>query len=223
MLQPEPYQATRAKTAIKKRNLPGTGVYRHNDGISRLPVIAMKPLRLLPFFRCLVLASMWLALSSQAAQRPWVTVGKSDILWGFTYVFSLSLQVPYGQTNIDDIKAGLVPVRFSLKWLPPRMPQEKVAAYFQDSLKKHFADAADFQRNKSGIERLLAALPATRKHDLWHIEYDPDAGTLIFVGERKVHHLVGASLNRALLNNWLNDNPVTTAQLLNRLIRLQSR
>ena len=183
----------------------------------------MKPLRRPFVFRYAVLALLWLALPCEGAQRPWVTVGKSDILWNFTYVFTLSLQVPYGQTNIDDIKAGLVPVRFSLKWLPPAMPQEKVAAYFHDSLKKHFADAADFQRNQAGIKRLLAALPATRKHDLWHIEYDPDAGTLIFVGERKVHHLVGASLNRALLNNWLNDNPVTTAQLLNRLIRHQSR
>lgn len=170
---------------------------------------------------CLLLYGF--AVAARDTNHQWVPVGKSDILWNFTYVFSLSLQVPYGETRIDDIKQGLVPIRFSLQWLPPEMSQEKVAAYFRESLKKHFSDEAAFQRNQRSIERFLQALPATSKHDLWHIEYDPDAGTLIFVGERRVHHLVGAGLNRALLDTWLNDNPVTTARLLNRLIRRQSR
>gem|GEM_PF-849898 len=182
-------------------------------------------------FRFTLLLSVMLAtipwLSGTAFGQPgdelrWVPVGKSDVLWNFTYMFTLGLEVPYGETSINDIKQGLVPLRFTLKWLPPKTPREKVARYFQSRLQKHFASAEAFQRNFPAIRKLLEALPAAQKHDLWHIVYDPDAGTLFFVDEQKIHHAVGAHLNRALLKNWLNDNPVTTAQLLNRLIQRQN-
>jgi len=172
--------------------------------------------------QAVILLSVLCSASLALAQPRWVTVGQASIQWHYMHVFRLSLQVPYGQTNIQDIKDGLVPLRFTLSWLPPHMSQEKVAAYFTESLQKHFSSDSDFVRNRPRIERFLRSLPATHKHDLWHIEYDPDAGTLIFIGDHKVHHLVGASLNRALLDTWLDDNPVTTAQLLSRLIQRQS-
>ncbi|HFC29664.1 MAG TPA: hypothetical protein ENJ44_01335, partial [Oceanospirillales bacterium] len=78
-----------------------------------------------------------------------------------------------------------------------------------------------FKLSKNLIHLFLRKLPAVTKHDKWNFIYFPDLGTKLMINNKKVYHLVGSELNRALLDSWVNKNPILTNTLFRRLLELQ--
>ncbi|VAW36651.1 hypothetical protein MNBD_GAMMA01-536 [hydrothermal vent metagenome] len=151
----------------------------------------------------------------------WVEIGKGTYEYGFIYPYKVKFYVPYGVRNIAEIKQGLVPMKFELDWLLINYPQTKVQKLFSKQLEKHYASTGSFKLSNNLIKSFLNKLPAVNKHDKWTFTYYPDEGSRLFITDKKIHHLVGAELNRALLQSWLNKNPVLTANLFNRLLKVQ--
>ncbi|MCF6288290.1 MAG: chalcone isomerase family protein [Proteobacteria bacterium] len=151
----------------------------------------------------------------------WVDIGEGTFKHGFMYPYKIKLSVPYGVRNIDEIKKGLVAMKFTLSWLPTDYSQTDVESVFATQLEQFYTDKESFRLSKNLISQFLKELPATKKHETWIFIYFPDEGTRLFVDYKKIHHLVGAELNRALIQSWLDNNPVLTAELFNRLLKIQ--
>jgi len=151
----------------------------------------------------------------------WVEIGEGTYEFGFTYPYKIKFFVPYGVRNIKDIKAGLFPMRFELNWLAIEYPKEKVQKLFNKQIEEHFSSPANFKLSNNLIHLFLRKLPPVKKHDQWVFTYYPDEGAKLFIKDKKIHHLVGAELNRALVQSWLDQSPVLTANLLKRLLKLQ--
>ncbi len=169
-------------------------------------------MRLITF---LVLFQMSLCL--QAENNQWVTLGQADIDWGYITPYRIELQAPMGQHDVKDIRSGMQPVRFQLTWLSPITSQADVQAHFKALIEGKLPTAESKQFNQAIIKKLLNKLPATKRHDVWHVVFSPDQGTLFVLEQQVIHTLIGAEVNRALYQAWLFQHPVTTAKLLKRL------
>lgn len=151
----------------------------------------------------------------------WVEIGDGTYEHGFLFPYKISLSVPYGAKNIEEIKQGLFPVKITLKWLPDNLKNKDVRRFFYRQFEEHFTDKESFRLSQTVIGFFLDKLPTPRKHDEWVFVYFPDEGMKLFIDEEKIYHLVGAELNRALLDSWLNKDPVLTSNLFNRLLKIQ--
>jgi len=151
----------------------------------------------------------------------WVEIGEGTYEYGFIYPYKIKLSVPFGVRNIADIKEGLSPMKFSLIWLPIMYSQENVKKLFLSQFEKGYSNKESFMLAKNIINFFLKKLPATEKHNEWVFIYYPDEGSKLFINDKKIHHLVGAEFNRALVHSWLDKSPVLTANLLNRLLKIQ--
>ena len=151
----------------------------------------------------------------------WVEIGEGTYEYGFIYPYKIKLSVPFGVRNIADIKDGLVPMKFNLTWLQIEYSQEKVQKLFLSQFEKGYSDKESFMLSKNIINYFLNKLPLIKKHNEWVFVYYPDEGTKLLINDRKIHHLVGAELNRALVRSWLHKSPVLTANLFNRLLKVQ--
>lgn len=169
----------------------------------------------------ILLASICLLLlnPAQADDSQWVVLGSSNISWGYITPYELQLQSPVGNHNIEDIRTGMQTVRFRLKWLSPTTTQEDVAAHFKHLIETHLSDSEAIKFNQPTINKLLAKLPSTQRNDVWYFVFSPDIGTKLIIENQLHYKLIGAEVNRALYQAWLNNHPVTTAQLLKRLNR----
>lgn len=172
-------------------------------------------MRFIPVFLFLLIS-----LSVQADDNQWVTLGQADIDWGYITPYQIELQAPIGQHDLKDIRSGMQPVRFQLTWLSPKTSQEDVRAHFKSLIEAKLPSDESRQFNQRAIEKLLATLPATQRHDVWHVVFSPDQGTLFVLERQVIHTLIGAEINRALYQAWLFEHPVTTAKLLKRLNKI---
>ncbi|MCX7544735.1 chalcone isomerase family protein [Marinicella gelatinilytica] len=167
------------------------------------------------FLLLLASPSIW------ADDNQWVTLGSSPINWGYLTPYQLELQAPIGQHNLKDIRSGVQPVRFKLTWLSPNTSEADVQTHFKALIESKLETPESIQFNQQSIRKLLKKLPATKRHDVWHVVFAPDQGTLFIIEQQVVHTLIGAEVNRALYQAWLYQNPVTTAKLLKRLNKFQ--
>lgn len=151
----------------------------------------------------------------------WVEIGEGTYDHGFIFPYKIKLFVPIGVRNIADLKEGLLPMRFQLDWLPIELSQEKVKDIFLNQLKNHFNNPEGYKLSVNIIEYFLKKLPEVKKHNIWLFEYFPDEGTKLFIQNEKIHQLVGAEINRALIQSWVNKNPMLTSNLFNRLLKVQ--
>jgi hypothetical protein len=151
----------------------------------------------------------------------WVKIGEGTYDYGFIFPYKIKFHVPYGERNIGDIKKGVIPMKFDLEWLPLNYKKSKVEKLFNTQLKGFYSDQESFKLSHNIIQQFLNKLPAIVKHDKWVFTYYPDVGTQLFIEDIKIHHLVGSELNRALYESWLNKNPVLTANLFKRLLKVQ--
>ncbi len=166
-----------------------------------------------------------LLISSAMAQekKRWVEIGVGTYDYGFLYPYKVRLSIPFGVRNIEDIKQGLLPMKFDLQWLLMSYSQEEVKKLFLAQLEEGYTNKESFLLAQNIIQYFLGKLPATKKHDEWTFIYYPDEGSKLFIEGKKVHHLVGAEFNRALMNSWIEKSPVLTANLFNRLLKLQKK
>jgi hypothetical protein len=169
-----------------------------------------------------ILAILLVSFSIQSRENThWVNIGEGTYDYGFIFPYKIKFYVPYGVRNIPDIKEGVIPMKFDLDWLPISYKKEKVEKLFNNQLENHYGDQESFKLAKNAIHHFLKKLPAINKHDQWVFTYYPDEGTKLFIKDKKVHHLVGSELNRALVQSWINKNPVLTANLFKRLLKIQ--
>jgi len=108
-----------------------------------------------------------------------------------------------------------------LNWLPNLTTKKEIKKLFSNQLEEKFDSVASFKLSKNLIYLFLRKLPETKRHEHWVFEYYPDIGTKLFIQDKKIYHLVGAEINRALIDSWINKSPVLTANLFNRLLKLQ--
>jgi len=151
----------------------------------------------------------------------WVEIGDGTYDYGFDFPYKIKLYVPFGVRDIPDIKEGLFPMKFELSWLLFDSSQKGVQDLFANQIKDNYLDKESHKLSEIVIGYFLKKLPTVKKHDSWTFTYYPDEGTKLYIDEKMIHHLVGAELNRALVQSWLNKNPALTANLFNRLIKLQ--
>ena len=170
------------------------------------------------FISTLLLVS--LSISAQN-KTNWVKIGQGTYDHGFIFPYKIKLYVPIGVRNIADLKEGLLPMKFVLDWLPIELSKEKVEKIFNSQLKDNFNDIDSFELSVNIIQQFLKKLPEIKKHDIWMFEYYPDEGTKLYIHTVKVHHLVGAEINRALIQSWINKNPMLTSNLFSRLLKVQ--
>ncbi len=169
-----------------------------------------------------LLSLLILSLCAFGQTKPkWVEIGEGTYKAGFIYPYKVKLFVPYGVRDIAELKQGLLPMRFELTWLPNFTSQKEIKKLFSSQLEEKFDSVESFKLSKNLIHLFLRKLPETKRHEKWVFEYYPDMGTKLFIHEKKIYHLVGAELNRALIDSWINKSPVLTANLLNRLLKLQ--
>ncbi len=173
----------------------------------------------------ILLASVFFLLlnPAQADDIQWVVLGSSNINWGYITPYELQLQSPKGQHNIQDIRAGMQTVRFRLKWLSPTTSHKDMVAHFKYLIEPHLSDPEAIKFNQPTIDKLLDKLPAAQRNDIWYFVFSPDKGTELFIENQLHYKLIGAEVNRALYQAWLNNHPVTTALLLKRLNRHQQQ
>jgi hypothetical protein len=151
----------------------------------------------------------------------WVKIGEGTYDYGFIFPYKIKFHVPYGVRNIGDIKEGVIPMKFDLDWLPLDYNKSNIEKLFNAQLEDFYTDTESFKLSHNIIQQFLNKLPAIVKHDLWVFTYYPDEGTKLFINNNKIHHLVGSELNRALYESWLKKNPVLTANLFKRLLKVQ--
>ena len=165
----------------------------------------------------LMINSAW----AQTDKTQWVVIGEGTYEYGFIFPYKIKLLVPFGVRNIDEIKNGLQPMQIKLDWLPLKYSKQQVHKLFLAQFEDKYVDKESFLLSKNIINHFINKLPATEKHNEWLFSYYPDEGTKLFINGVKIHHLVGAELNRALLQSWLDKSPVLTANLFNRLLRIR--
>lgn len=166
-------------------------------------------------FLSLLLLFPQLCLSKQ----NWVVLGQMDYTWGYKTPYRIVVYAPYGVHQLDDIKNGLQVLKFELKWLSPVTTVDEVKEHFGQIIKTQFPDQESAQINSEIINKFTRKLPATKRLDIWSFIYSPDRGTDVFIGNNKIYSIIGSEVNRALYTAWLLPNPVTTAKLLNRLLK----
>lgn len=154
-------------------------------------------------------------------QIQWIEIGEGTYDHGFIFPYKLKLFIPIGVRDINDLKEGLQPMRFRLQWLPIKLSQTKVKEIFDSQLKKNFNSDESYKISTNSIAVFLSKLPKIKKHDIWTFDYFPDQGTKLIIKEQKIYQLVGAEINRALIQSWINKNPMLTSNLFNRLLKVQ--
>jgi len=175
------------------------------------------------YFRLIILHLALFSTGLSIAQNKiqWVEIGEGTYDHGFIFPYKIKLYVPYGVRDIGDLKEGLLPMKFRLDWLPITLKQKKVKSIFTSQLKNNFDNLENYRLSENIVENFLIKLPKTKKHDIWIFEYFPDRGTHFIIEDKTIHQLVGAELNRALIQSWINKNPMLTSSLFNRLLKVQ--
>ena len=173
------------------------------------------------FLIILVFSTNVLARLNSTKDVRWISIGEGTYINGFTYPYKVKLSVPYGEKNISDMKQGLIPMKFTLLWLPFDFSKKSTQALFTTQIKSKFTPKESYVIYLNVINKFIEKLPATIRGDEWVFIYHPDQGTKLFIKDKLIHHLIGAAFNRALINSWINDNPVLTSHLFTRLLKLQ--
>ncbi len=169
-----------------------------------------------------VLFSVVLASNSLAKDKTrWMAIGEGTYEYGYVFPYKVKLYVPFGHRNIEEMKQGLLPLKFELDWLLLKLPKEKVGQLFNEQLELSYTNKESFKLSNNMIRLFIRKMPAVTKHDIWTFIYYPDLGTKLFIKDKKIHHLVGSEINRALIDSWLNKNPILTNNLFQRLLELQ--
>jgi hypothetical protein len=171
----------------------------------------------------ILLTTISLVVSSQPVER-WVEVGstpyKIKMNGELITPYEVKLYLPYGSKNIADTKEGLYPMRFELTWLEEKYSTERVHELFHYQIESHFDDPEGFKLYENFIQLFIKKLVPTKKGDVWLFENYPDEGTRVFINDKQIHHIIGVEFNRAMYRSWLHENPILTAHLLSKLIKL---
>jgi len=168
-----------------------------------------------------ILTILSLLLSNQITDLDrWVKLGEAEISWGYKTPYRINLMSPKGVHDIDDIRNGMQIIQFDIEWLAPTTSKAQVETHFKELIESQLSDPESIQFNQTTINRLVKKLPKANRFDRWQFNFSPDAGTHVFINNKKVHTLIGSEINRALYRGWLFRDPVTTSKLLTRLLKL---
>lgn len=155
------------------------------------------------------------------SEYRWINIGEADYKTGANTPYKIKLSLPYGATDLNDVKALLYPMKFELTWNEEKLSSSSVQSTFRKQLKNHFDDFESYKLYKHQIRYFLKKLPPVVLGEQWVFEYYPDQGIRLYIDGKRVHLLIGAQLNRALLKSWMDYNPFITSQLLTKLLRIQ--
>ncbi len=118
----------------------------------------------------------------------------------FLPLFMAGLYLPQGVNKPED---DLAPKRLELVWRNKLLAADRIGQWWKRKLEAGFTDAEQRQRNQARIDQYVQILARQPANQRWVFEYQPDAGTVIYVGGQKALHVVGADINRVLWNIWL--------------------
>jgi hypothetical protein len=162
----------------------------------------------------------WLLSTFSIQDTQWVKLGASEVDWGYKTPYRLTLLTPKGVHDADDIRNGVQAMQFELEWLVPVTSEDQVHDHFRELIEGSLADKESIKFNQVIINRLIEKLPEARRADRWHFYFSPDSGTTLVINDQNLHTIIGSEVNRALHHAWLLKDPVTTARLLNRLLKI---
>ena len=167
-----------------------------------------------------ILLLTWLFTGLTFSDTQWVKLGDTELDWGYKTPYRITLLAPKGIHDADDLRNGVQMMQFEIEWLVPKTSQEQVHQHFRELLEGSLGDSESIKFNQVIINRLIKKLPAAQRADTWHFYYSPDSGTSLVIGDQDLHTIIGSEVNRALHHAWLLKDPVTTAKLLNRLLKV---
>ena len=173
---------------------------------------------LLKFLLILFIAS---SVAHEQGKTRWIEIGEATYELGLSFPYKVKLFVPFGKRNIAEMREGLIPLKIELDWLLIKLPKEEVGQLFHNQLQQSYKNEESFRLSKNLIYLFTRKMPEITKHDKWYFIYYPDLGTQLMIGDKKIYHLVGSEINRALLDSWINKNPMLTNSLFQRLLELQ--
>ncbi len=142
------------------------------------------------------------ALVSTGFDQPLKLLGTATWKERFLPLFMAGLYVPQGQTA-DSVVDELTPKRLELVWRNKLLAADRIGQWWARKLKEGFADPENLQRNQARIDQYVSVLGKQPANQRWVFEYQPDTGTILYVGGKKALHFVGSDINRALWNIWL--------------------
>ncbi|MFC3193615.1 chalcone isomerase family protein [Marinicella sediminis] len=167
-----------------------------------------------------ILLLTWLINALTYSETQWVHLGSTDIDWGYKTPYRLTLLAPKGIHDASDIRNGVQTMQFEIEWLVPVTTEEQVHQHFKELIENNLKDQESIKFNQIIINRLVEKLPEARRADRWHFYFSPDSGTQLVIDDQELHTIIGSEVNRALHHAWLLKDPVTTAKLLNRLLKI---
>ena len=177
-------------------------------------------MKLFSNYKIIIILILSFSLKAETVSR-WIYIGEADYKVGVNNYYKLNLYLPYGAKDLDDVREFLYPMKFELVWQEPKLSSTAVSMVFRNQIKDHFEDMESYKLNKTSIAWFLKKLPPIEMEDKWVFEYYPDQGIRLFIDDKQIHLLIGARLNRALLNSWMDYNPFITSKLLTKLLRIQ--
>jgi len=136
--------------------------------------------------------------------RPLRLIGTATWNEHYLPLFMAGLYIPEGVAR-NRAADELTPRRMELVWRNRLLAADRIGRWWQQHFRSQFSRNEDWQRNQPRIEEYVTRLAKASPRHRWVFEYQPDAGTVLYVNGRKVLHFVGADINRALWNIWLGE------------------
>lgn len=168
----------------------------------------------------IILLLTWLINGLTFSDTQWVKLGETELDWGYKTPYRITLLTPKGVHDADDIRDGVQVMQFEIEWLVPQTSEDQVHQHFRELIEGGLNDPESIKFNQLIINRLISKLPAAERADTWHFYFSPDSGTSLVINGQDLHTVIGSEVNRALHQAWLLKDPVTTAKLLNRLLKV---
>ncbi len=142
------------------------------------------------------------AVVTPGFDQPLRLAGTATWTHRFLPLFMAGLYVPQG-TAPERIDDELTPRRLELVWRNKLLSSERIADWWRQHLQQGFDDPEALQLNRARIDQYVKIMAGLSPAKRWVLEYQPDAGTVLYVDGSKALHFVGSEINRALWNIWL--------------------
>lgn len=116
--------------------------------------------------------------------------------------YTIALHVAPRVQRAEQLERGMEPFSLTLVWQENDASAAVVQAYFQ-SLFAQTSAYAEQDAMRQRIADFVAQLPATRRGQVWRLDYWPDAGMRIHIDGKFWQRVAGIDMNRAVLGLWL--------------------
>jgi hypothetical protein len=116
--------------------------------------------------------------------------------------YTIALHISPRVRSAEQLERGLEILSLTLIWQENDADRAAVQDYFAQLFTQTSAYAAQ-DAMSAHIADFVAKLPATRRGEVWRLDYWPDAGMRIYIDGRFWQRVSGIDMNRAVLGLWL--------------------